>query len=156
MSIRLENLALSAGTFARVGLDLQVPDGGYAVLMGRTGCGKTTLLETVCGLRPSVGGRILLAGVDVTHRRAAERGIGYVPQDAGLFPTMTVRMQLGFALVIRKQPGPLIQQRVSELAQLLGDHVPSRSAAHRAQRGGAAARRPGPGLVVPATSAAAR
>lgn len=120
MSIQLENLALSAGTFARVGLDLQVPDGGYAVLMGRTGCGKTTLLETVCGLRPSVGGRILLAGVDVTHRRAAERGIGYVPQDAGLFPTMTVRMQLGFALAIRKQSGPLIQQRVSELAQLLG------------------------------------
>ena len=120
MSIQLDNLALSAGEFSRDGLNLQVPDGSYAVLMGKTGCGKTTLLETVCGLRPSVGGRILLAGVDVTHCPAAQRGIGYVPQDAGLFPTMTVRMQLGFALAIRKRSRTSIQQRVGELAELLG------------------------------------
>lgn len=120
MSIRLEDLALSAGEFSLQGLNLDVPDGGYAVLMGRTGCGKTTLLETICGLRPNAGGRILLAGVDVTQRRAAERGVGYVPQDGGLFPTMTVRAQLGFALEIRKQPRAAIEQRVAALAEMLG------------------------------------
>ena len=120
MSIQLEDLGLSAGEFARSGLQMNVPDGSYAVLMGRTGCGKTTLLETICGLRPSSAGRICLAGVDVTDRRPAERGVGYVPQDGGLFPTMTVGTQLGFALTIRKQPPALVRERVSELADLLG------------------------------------
>ncbi len=120
MSIRLEQLSLSAGDFACGNLNLDVADGSYAVLMGRTGCGKTTLLETICGLRPSAGGRIFLGGVDVTHRRAAERGIGYVPQDAALFPTMTVRAQLGFALTIRKESRQSIADRVDSLARLLG------------------------------------
>ena len=56
MSIRLDDVALRAGTFARDALSLDVPGGTYAVLMGRTGCGKTTLLETICGLRPLARG----------------------------------------------------------------------------------------------------
>ncbi len=53
--------------------------------MGRTGAGKTTLLEAICGLKPIRSGTIHLLGVDVTHLKPAERGVGYVPQDLALF-----------------------------------------------------------------------
>jgi ABC-type sugar transport system ATPase subunit len=88
--------------------------------MGRTACGKTTILETICGLKPARSGRIILDGRDATHLRAAERGIGYVPQDGALFSTMTVRRHLSFALEIRKTPPESVKARVEELARLLG------------------------------------
>ena len=88
--------------------------------MGRTGSGKTTILEAVCGLKPLSGGRIILSGRDVTNLTPAERGIGFVPQDGALFPTMTVRDQIGFSLSVRKVARAAIKDRVDELADLLG------------------------------------
>ena len=120
MSIRLLDVALRAGGFSRDGLCLDLDAGSYAVLMGRTGCGKTTLLETICGLHPIAGGQILLADRDVTDLRPGDRGIGYVPQDGALFPTMTVADHLAFALRIRKRPQDEVDARVRELAALLG------------------------------------
>ena len=118
--IALDNVTVRAGTFSLRGISLEIPQGQYGVLMGRTACGKTTILETLCGLKPARAGRILLAGRDVTHWKAAQRGIGYVPQDGALFSTMTVRRHLAFALEIRKASQELIQTRVAELAELLG------------------------------------
>ncbi|SVD01091.1 uncharacterized protein METZ01_LOCUS353945, partial [marine metagenome] len=67
--------------------------------MGRTGCGKTTILEAICGLRPHViSGTIRLNDSDVTHLKPAERGIGYVPQDSALFETMSIFENVAFAL----------------------------------------------------------
>lgn len=117
--IRAEDLTIRNGAFELSGISFHVPAGGYCVLMGKTGSGKTTLLEVLCGLKPVVRGRILFGGVDVTHRRPAERNIGYVPQDAALFTTMTVREHLEFALAIRRVPRPEIDRRVEELAELL-------------------------------------
>src|SRR5215207_7725486 len=99
--IVLDNLSIRAGTFTLEGLSLTLAAGQYAVLMGATGSGKTTLLETVCGLKSAAAGAIRLHGRDVTRLKPAERGIGYVPQDRALFPTMTVWQHLAFALVIR-------------------------------------------------------
>jgi molybdate/tungstate transport system ATP-binding protein len=118
--IALENVTIRAGAFSLSGISLEIPTGRYGVLMGRTACGKTTLLETICGLKPARAGRILLDGRDATHLRAAERGIGYVPQDGALFSTMTVRRHLAFALEIRKRPPAANAARVAELAELLG------------------------------------
>lgn len=87
--------------------------------MGKTGSGKTTILESICGIKPVLSGRILLSDIDVTRRKPAERNIGYVPQDGALFTTMTVRQQLAFALVIRKESKEVINRRVEELAELL-------------------------------------
>jgi ABC-type sugar transport system ATPase subunit len=117
--IRVENLSLRAGHFALDSISFDIPAGRYGVLMGRTGVGKTTLLESLCGLRQVTAGRIWLAGREVTHLKPAERGIGFVPQDGALFETMTVREHLGFALRIRKAKGPAIEARVTELAELL-------------------------------------
>jgi ABC-type sugar transport system ATPase subunit len=118
--IHLDHLCLRAGAFTLADLCLTVATGEYAVLMGRTGCGKTTLLEAVCGLRPITSGRIVLLDRDVTQLRPSERGVGYVPQDLALFPTLSVREHLGFALAVRRWPKQQIEQRVGELAALLG------------------------------------
>ena len=118
--IRVEQLSIQAGSFALRGIEFEVPTGQYAVLMGRTGVGKTTILEALCGLRRVGGGTMVLMGRDVTGLTPAERGIGYVPQDRALFHTMTVREHLAFALEIRKWRRPAIAERVRELAELLG------------------------------------
>lgn len=118
--ISIENLSVRIGAFALNDITFQVPSGQCAVLMGKTGSGKTTILEAVCGLRPVVGGTIRLMDRDVTNTKPAERGIGYVPQDGALFSTMSIRDQLAFALVIRKWSRKDIDHRVDEMADLLG------------------------------------
>jgi molybdate/tungstate transport system ATP-binding protein len=118
--IAIETLAVRAGSFALNGISLVIPTGHHGFLMGKTGSGKTTLLEAVCGLKPAAAGRILLMGQDVTSRKPAARGIGYVPQDGALFPSMTVREHLAFALTIRHWKAADIEHRVGELAAMLG------------------------------------
>ncbi len=118
--IAVENLALRAGAFALDGISFRVETGQYAVLMGKTGSGKTTLLEAVAGLKTVRAGRVLLMGHDVTALKAAERGVGYLPQDLALFPTMTVREHLEFAPHVRRWDREAVAGRVAELAALLG------------------------------------
>lgn len=118
--ISLEQVSYRVGTFSLSNVSLSVQEGEYAVLMGKTGCGKTKLLETMCGLIACTSGRIVLMDRDVTHMRPGERGVGYVPQDQALFPAMTVREHLAFAPMLRKWPRKEIDARVAELAALLG------------------------------------
>ncbi|HEY6170018.1 MAG TPA: ABC transporter ATP-binding protein [Verrucomicrobiae bacterium] len=118
--IRFENITWHAGAFRLENVSFAVPASRYAVLMGRTGCGKTTLLEILCGLRRAQAGRVFIGERDVTQETAGERGIGYVPQDGALFPTMTVGENIGFALRLRRRSPGEIHQRVNELAWHLG------------------------------------
>jgi molybdate/tungstate transport system ATP-binding protein len=117
--IALDQLRVRAGGFALGDVSLQVAAGEYAVLMGKTGCGKTTLLEAVCGLKPVAAGRVVLLDRDVTRLRPAERGVGYVPQDLALFPTLRVRDHLSFALEVRRWELHAMRERVEELASQL-------------------------------------
>lgn len=126
--IELRNLTVAAGrgpvAFRLANVDLAVPSGAYAVLMGRSGCGKTTLLETICGLKPALGGRILVDGEDVTDLPPAARGIGFVPQDVALFSHLTVRGNLAFAPKVKGMDASI----VDELSQALGlDQLMDRS-----------------------------
>ncbi len=89
--IVVDNISVQAGDFSLQGVSLTVPTGKYGVLMGKTGSGKTTILESVLGLRSVTTGCICLADEDVTHLNPAVRGIGYVPQDGALFSRMSVR-----------------------------------------------------------------
>jgi molybdate/tungstate transport system ATP-binding protein len=118
--IALEAVSVRAGKFAIDHLSFTLATGEYAVLMGKTGCGKTTLLEAISGLKPIHAGTIRLLGKDVTHCKPAERGVGYVPQDRALFPNMTVRDHLAFALMLQRRDRHTIGRRVGELAELLG------------------------------------
>jgi ABC-type sugar transport system ATPase subunit len=122
--IVLDHLSIRAGNFQLDDVSFCVPQGGYGVLMGKTGSGKTTILESIIGLRAVLGGRIQLGDRDVTRLKPAVRGIGYVPQDGALFAKMTVEEQIGLALVIRRLPAAQVRSRVRELAELLGiDHL---------------------------------
>ena len=126
--IELQNISISAGEFSLTDLSFQIADGQYAVMMGRTGRGKTTILECICGSRKPKSGKILIDGTDVTSWNPGDRQVGYVPQDLALFPTMSVRQHLEFALRLRKQTASRVSARTKELANTLGiDHLLKRS-----------------------------
>jgi ABC-type sugar transport system ATPase subunit len=117
--IELDAVTVAAGVYRLENLSLQVPSGKYAVLMGRTGIGKTTILEAICGLRPILAGKIRIQQTDVTRWDPADRRAAYMPQDLALFPTFSVREHLEFALRIRRRPRAEISRRIQELAGLL-------------------------------------
>ena len=118
--IAVEGLSIRQSAFALSDVAFTVPTGAYAALMGPTGTGKTTILEAIAGLRTPTAGRIQLANRDVTALPPGARNVGYVPQDAALFKTMTVRQNLAFALTVRSAPSKEIDTRVTELADRLG------------------------------------
>jgi ABC-type sugar transport system ATPase subunit len=117
--IELSSVSIRIGDFQLKDLSFRVDAGQYAVVMGKTGIGKTTILEAICGLRTVHSGRILINGVDVTRWTPADRNVGYMPQDLALFPSMTVREHIEFAMKVRSRPAKEISDRVMELASLL-------------------------------------
>ncbi len=117
--IAFRNVTLRAGDFALRNLDFTIEADAYAVIMGRTGSGKTTILEALCGLRPVASGRIFLDGVDITNLPPGRRNVGYVPQDLALFETMTVREHLEFAPRLRRFSPERIAAKTRDLSDLL-------------------------------------
>jgi multiple sugar transport system ATP-binding protein len=101
-------------------VNLTIHDGEFMVLVGPSGCGKTTLLRSIGGLEAVTGGRILIDGKDVTKAPPAERDLAMVFQNYALYPHMTVRENLGYALRVRKLKKPEVKRRVEEAAKLLG------------------------------------
>ena len=96
--LRLEDVHVTVRRITILrGVSLEVPEGAVVGLVGRNGAGKTTTLRSVMGLMPVARGRIWHAGADLTevapHRRAA-LGIGYMPEDRRLIPTLTVQENL--------------------------------------------------------------
>ena len=118
--IEFQNVCIRAGDFRLQDISFEISSGQYAVLMGRTGRGKTTILESLCGLRSIQSGKIIIRGMDVTSWPPADREIGYVPQDLALFPTFSVCEHLEFALRLRGFHRNQINRRVNELAEMLG------------------------------------
>ena len=117
--IVVDRVTIHAGQFRLDEASFEVPTGHYGMLMGRTGCGKTTILEAIAGLKRIFSGSIRLGDRDVTALKPAERNIGYVPQDGALFSTMSVRDHLAFSLRIRGASVAEIERRVTELSDLL-------------------------------------
>jgi len=117
--IRVEDLRLRAGRF-RLAVSLEVRAGEYFVLIGPSGAGKTLLLESLCGLVGILGGRIEIAGRDVTRREPRERHIGYVPQDGMLFPHLSVRDNIAFALRARGSGRAECRRQAERMSEMLG------------------------------------
>lgn len=118
--ISVKGLSITAGEFVLRNVVFHVPQGEYGVLMGRTGCGKTTVLEAICGLKKINSGQIVLRDLDVTWLPVRERDIGYVPQDGALFSNITVAEHLAFGPTIHRWSRADCEKRVTEMAELLG------------------------------------
>lgn len=137
--LELRHLHLRLGQFRLDDFNLKIEPGQCVALMGPSGCGKTTILETICGLRQASSGSILLAGTDITHLPPAARGIGLVPQDVALFPSLSVAEQLAFGPKLHRWPADEIHERVQLLAAAL-DITPLLNRAPRGLSGGEARR----------------
>lgn len=118
--IRLEGLTVRAGGFALHDVTLEVPEGGYALVIGPTGSGKTTLLEAIAGHAPLEAGRVVLRGEDVTAAPPEARRIGFVYQQYHLFPHQSVRENIGYGLRRGARTDPARQERIETLADMLG------------------------------------
>ncbi len=118
--IEFRDVTLRAGDFTLERLSFSIKAGAYAVIMGRTGSGKTTILESLCGLRPVASGQVFIDDKDVTALPPSKRNVGYVPQDLALFETMTVREHLEFAPRLRRFPPERLAAKTKELSELLG------------------------------------
>lgn len=100
-------------------LNLDIADGEFLVLVGPSGSGKSTALRMLAGLEETNEGRILIGDRDVTGADPKERDIAMVFQNYALYPHMTVRENMGFALKLAKKSKAEINQRVEEAAAVL-------------------------------------
>ena len=119
--IRLENLHVRVGTFDLRDISLEVPKGGYALIIGPTGSGKTTLLEAVAGHARLKAGRVFMHDDDVTDLPPERRGLGFVYQQYHLFPHLSVRDNIGYGIgrARGKRDGTSPKARIAELADML-------------------------------------
>jgi multiple sugar transport system ATP-binding protein len=99
--------------------DLDVPDGELMILVGPSGCGKSTALRMVAGLEDISDGQLKIGGQVVNDRAPKDRDIAMVFQNYALYPHMTVRENMGFALKLAKTPQEEIDRKVTEAARIL-------------------------------------
>jgi multiple sugar transport system ATP-binding protein len=102
------------------GVDIGIADSEFCVLVGPSGCGKSTLLRMIAGLEEISEGEIAIGGRVVNNVRPKERDIAMVFQNYALYPHMTVRDNMSFALKLAKRSSADITQRVVRAAEILG------------------------------------
>ncbi len=98
--LNIKNLSVQAGNFMLSNINLQVEDGTCCILLGKSGAGKTVLLEALSGRYPIKSGKIYRNNIDITHAPPENRHIALVYQDYALFPHLTVAQNIAFPLKI--------------------------------------------------------
>ena len=124
-SVRLEGLDKRFGRGAREvhavrDLSLEIGEREFFTFVGPSGCGKTTTLRMIAGLETPTAGRIWFGDTDVTALPPQKRDIAMVFQDVALFPSMTVRQNIGYPLRIAGLPRARIDEKVEKVAATLG------------------------------------
>ena len=127
------------GHVAVHGVDLNVADGEFVVLVGPSGCGKSTTLRMIAGLESITAGKLSIGGRVVNDVPPKDRDIAMVFQNYALYPHMSVRDNMAFALKLRKMAKSEIDQRVREAAEVLGltselDRLPKQLSGGQRQR----------------------
>jgi multiple sugar transport system ATP-binding protein len=108
------------GTEAVKSIDLAIADGEFMILVGPSGCGKTTALRMIAGLEEISDGELFIGERLVNDLSPGDRDIAMVFQNYALYPHMTVRENMGFALRIARVEKGMTRQRIEEAAELLG------------------------------------
>lgn len=114
--LRIDKVTKRLEAFTLREISLEVKPGDYYVLLGRSGSGKTQLLELICGLTTPDSGHIFMEGRDVTALRVQDREIGLVFQDLALFPHYTVKDNIMYPLNLMKLSLQEKVQRVQRIA----------------------------------------
>jgi multiple sugar transport system ATP-binding protein len=99
--------------------NLSIADGEFVILVGPSGCGKSTTLNMIAGLEDISEGELRIGGRVVNGLAPKDRDIAMVFQNYALYPHMTVRGNMAFALKLAKMPQPQIEQKVGEAAEML-------------------------------------
>jgi multiple sugar transport system ATP-binding protein len=121
-AIALEQLTkvFADGTVAVDALTLDVAQGEFVVLLGPTGCGKSTVLRLVAGLETATSGHVSFDGRVVDHMQTRARNVAMVFQDFSLYPHLTVAENIGFPLRVSQLDETVAAARVAEVAEFLG------------------------------------
>lgn len=120
-------------------LDLTIKDGEFTVLVGASGCGKTTLLRMIAGIGPATSGELYIDGEEVSDIPPGKRGIAMVFQNYAIYPTMTVRGNIEFGLKNKKIPKEERDRLIAEAAEVVGltpylNRMPSQLSGGQRQR----------------------
>jgi multiple sugar transport system ATP-binding protein len=117
----LKNVVKKFGSSTAVNdLSIEIQDREFAVLVGSSGCGKTTALRMIAGLETVTSGEIYIGDTLVNNLEPKDRDIAMVFQNYALYPHMNVRENMGFGLMVRKLSRQEIETRVDEAADILG------------------------------------
>src|ERR1700729_2830071 len=107
------------GALAVDKINLDIHDGEFVILVGPSGCGKSTTLNMIAGLEDITEGELRIGGKVVNNAAPKDRDIAMVFQSYALYPHMTVRQNMGFALKLAKTPQATIDEKVNEAARIL-------------------------------------
>jgi sulfate/thiosulfate transport system ATP-binding protein len=120
MAIEVRNVSKLFGAFQALDdVSVDVASGSLTALLGPSGSGKSTLLRVIAGLEQPDAGEVYISGQEATTVSPQKRGVGFVFQHYAAFKHLTVWNNVAFGLKIRKRPKPEIEQRVSELLDLV-------------------------------------
>ena len=114
--LKLTDIHRRLGDFTLSDINLEIAEGQYYVLLGRSGAGKTQLLELIAGLEHPDKGSIILDNKDITKQRIQDRKVGIVFQDYAVFPHMTVFGNIAYPLRARKEDKKSIDEKVKRAA----------------------------------------
>jgi lactose/L-arabinose transport system ATP-binding protein len=118
--LKLRGVRKSFGSVEVIkGIDLEIASKEFVVFVGPSGCGKSTLLRMIAGLETISAGELDIGGKQMNDVDPSKRGIAMVFQSYALYPHMTVRENMGFALRFAGVPRPEIEKQVAEAARIL-------------------------------------
>lgn len=118
--IQIKNVAKTFGTYQALhDINLTIADQEFMVLLGASGCGKTTLLRIIAGLETASTGEVWIGGRRIDHLAPKDRGIAMVFQNYAVFPHLTVFENIGFGLRMQKMPNAQVKERVERTASLM-------------------------------------
>jgi len=116
--LKLKDISIRLGDFNLKNINLELEKGDYYVLLGKSGVGKTVLLEIIAGLIKPDSGKVILNDEDITHKKIQNRKIGIVFQDYSVFPHLTVKQNIAYPLKKKKLTFNEKEKKINQYSEL--------------------------------------